>query len=231
MKKHIGVIGLLAFILIVALLMGCGGGGSTATFPPFETTTQTGAGTQTTTTTTTQTQTTSNLNQILSLSATYSSVYYEMVTPIPSGGEMVMKYWMKGQKYRMDMEEMVLITTWVFMDEQTMYMYYQNQGVVWRMTYDTSTVPDAPTTISNYTPTTLGEETYDGKLCIVVQYSSGGATVKAWIWKDTGFPVKMETTSGGVTTTVIWRNFSFNDVQDSVFDLPEGVPIQDMPGV
>jgi outer membrane lipoprotein-sorting protein len=229
MKKHLGIIGLLAFVLIAALLMGCNGGGSTATFPPFETTTQTSGGTQTTTTTTTQSTTTSNLNQILSLYSTYSSVHYQMVTTVSGQTqEIVMNYWMKGQKYCMEMEQLVTITTWVFMDEQEMYMYQEGASVVYRMPYDTSTVPDAPTSISNYTPTILGEETYDGKLCIVIQYTSGGDSVKAWIWKDTGFPVKMETTSGGVTTTVIWREFQFNNVSDSVFELPAGVPIQEI---
>jgi len=226
-KKYIGIIGLLALILIASLLVGCVEG------PPTDAYTSTNTQTQTNGQTQTQTQTNDgvNLSQLLSSSANYTSVYYEMVTTVPGQAEVVMKCWMKGQKYRMDIESMEglgTMTTWVFMDEQVTYTYMPIMGMVYRMQYDYSAVPDAPTTMMDYHPTVIGQEVFDGKNCVVIQYTQSNSTVKAWIWVDTGFPVKMESTSGGVTTTIIWRNFSFNSVSDDVFDLPAGVPVIDM---
>lgn len=227
MKKHFGIIGLLALILLASLLAGCVEGPPTDAYTSTNTQTQTGGQTQT------QTQTNGgvNLSQLLNSSANYTSVYYEMVTTTPGQASVTMKYWMKGSKYRMDMEDVEgvgTMTEWVFMDEQTAYAYMPIMNVVYRMVYDTSIVPDSPTSMLDYTPTIIGQEVLDGKNCVIVQYTQAGGTVKAWIWVDTGFPVKMETTSSGVTTTIIFRNFSFNDVSDSVFELPDGVPVLDM---
>ena len=71
--------------------------------------------------------------------------------------------------------------------------------------------------IMSYKPVVLGEETLDGKLCTVIQYTyaptaAGTITAKAWIWKQYGFPIQVESTdSTGKKTTMLYRNIKIGD--------------------
>jgi outer membrane lipoprotein-sorting protein len=61
----------------------------------------------------------------------------------------------------------------------------------------------------------------------VVEYSYGGATVKSWIWKEHGFPIRTETTTSEGTVIVVFRDIDFGDIPDSMFELPPGVQIME----
>jgi outer membrane lipoprotein-sorting protein len=58
---------------------------------------------------------------------------------------------------------------------------------------------------------------------MVIQYTVEGATIKMWIWKQYGFPIKVETTSSRGTYIIEYRNVVFNSVTDDVFVLPSGL--------
>ncbi len=243
MKKHIVIFGLLAILLIPALLVGCGGGvGSTQTSSTSIATTPSGTTTHTTSATaspsetsaapTSVTTTTSapsnNLNQILGEAANFPTVKYDMITTV-SGQTITMTYWMKNKKIRMEMPDMGIIT-FMDMNEQTMYMYYPDQNMAIKMTFDASKAPENPSDILENSPKIVGTETIDGKVCTIIEYNSPEANVKTWIWNDKGFPVKMESTAGGVESTVLWKNFDFSDIPDSMFELPEGAQIMEIGG-
>jgi outer membrane lipoprotein-sorting protein len=237
MKKHIIVFGLLTVLLITTLLAGCGGGGGgTSTTTPGGVTTSPGGattspgGTTTSPVTTTTTVTTGdNLENIISQAASFPTVYYEMVSTISGTMTMTVKYWMKNRKVRAEMSDTGIITL-MNMDTHTMYMYTPATNTAVKMVYDASQVPGNPNQILDYTPNVVGTETIDGKVCTIIEYNYGQASVKTWIWNDKGYPVRMETTSNGVTSVVEWRNFNFSDIDDSMFELPEGVEIIDMGG-
>ena len=80
----------------------------------------------------------------------------------------------------------------------------------------------------NTTLKVLGTETVDGKSTTVIEYSFStlgkSTTVKTWIWNEKGIPLKMEsvTETGNVVTTVNteYKNFVFEDIPDSMFELP-----------
>lgn len=224
MKKHMVIFGLLSVLMIAVLLVGCGGGGGAQTTSPGGVTTPVGTTTPGGGTPTSPSG--GSLGQILGHASTYQSVYYEMVTTIPGQASMTIKYWMKGDKMRMEMADMGIITL-MDMGERTMYYYTPATNTAMKMTYDDSQVPDEPGDILDYYPDIVGTEIFDGKECTVIEYGHAGESIKAWIWNETGFPVKMEVTSGGVTTTVVWRNFDFSNIPDSIFELPEGVEIMD----
>ena len=98
---------------------------------------------------------------------------------------------------------------------------------------DLSTAPESPLegtgAIEGYDPTVIGTETYDGKECLVVEYSIDGVQTKMWLWKQYGFPVKVVTTTADATITVEYKNMDFGPIPDSVFELPEGVQIMELP--
>lgn len=74
----------------------------------------------------------------------------------------------------------------------------------------------------------LGTETINGKLCIVIEYSTIVkdilVTQKIWIWDEKGIPVKGIATfkTGEIIIIEIEnKNFIFEDIPDSVFEVPE----------
>jgi hypothetical protein len=239
MKKYIVFLGLLAILLIPALLAGCGGGVSTTTTPPASTATSptatttspsgtTTSPTNTTTTpiTTTTTETGNLLNQILSQTTNYPTVYFEMkVTVTGLKEETTIKYWIKNyKKFRIEQVSTGLVI-FINMEAQTMYMYYPDKKMVMKMAYDTKQAPESPSTVLAYSPKVVGTETKDGKECTVIEYTYQGESVKEWIWNDNGFPVRMVSEVSGVTTTIEWKNYDFSDIDDSIFKLPEDVQI------
>ena len=75
----------------------------------------------------------------------------------------------------------------------------------------------------------LGTETINGKLCTVIEYSVMVKDIlvsqKIWIWNEKGIPVKgIATFKTGeiiIITKIENKNFIFEDILDSVFEVPE----------
>ncbi|OGO02462.1 MAG: hypothetical protein A2Y59_06505 [Chloroflexi bacterium RBG_13_52_14] len=106
-------------------------------------------------------------------------------------------------------------------------MYMPDQNMAYKMDYNN--VPESAVEetegILDYNYEILGTETVDGKSCMVVQWTVEGITSKTWVWKDKGFPIKMETTTSEGKTTVEYKNIQFVNISDSEFELPPGVQI------
>ena len=120
-------------------------------------------------------------------------------------------------------------------DAMTMYMYNPAENVAIQM--DLSGFEELATEesegILDYNPTIIGTETLDGKVCLVVAYTytdSQGVEVKVkqWLWKEHGFPIRMETTRQGQTSIMEMKNIEFDDIPDSTFELPEGVQVKEL---
>jgi outer membrane lipoprotein-sorting protein len=237
MKKHIMIFGLLTVLLITTLLAGCGGGGGGAstttpggaTTSPGGATTSPGGATTSPVTTTTTVTTGDNLDEIIGQAAAFPTVRYDMITTVSGQMTMTVKYWMKNKKVRAEMPDTGVITL-MDMDAHTMYMYTPATNTAIKIVYNTSQAPENPNQILDYTPNIVGTETIDGKVCTVIEYNYTQANVKTWIWNDKGYPVRMESTSNGVTSIVEWKNFDFSDIADSMFELPEGVEVIDVGG-
>ena len=202
---------------------------TTTTQPPTTTTTQP----PTTTTTQPPTTTGETLGEILGHAAGISSVKYDMLVTSPDSQTMTSRMWIKNNKMRveMDVEGQTMITL-LDMDAQTMYLYYPDQNMAMRVSYEpTESAMDEAQSIPDYNPTIIGTETLDGKVCLVVEYTVEGATVKMWIWKEYGFPIRVEMTTNEGKTVIEYKNIEFTDIPDSMFELPEGVEIIDMSGM
>ncbi len=138
--------------------------------------------------------------------------------------------WVKQNKMKMQMEEEGETFVMIFDGDAMVYiMYSVSSKSGMRMAYQEpeDTPMDEAEGILDYSPRIVGTETIDGMVCTVIEYtySEEGVTVvaKTWIWNDHGFPVKMEITSSGQTTTMLYKNIKFNTVKDSDFEVPSDV--------
>ena len=114
---------------------------------------------------------------------------------------------------------------------KTMYLYIPAQNTAIRM--DFSRAPEAATQsldLQGYSPVAVGTETLDGKVCLVIEYTVQGVKTKSWIWKEKGFPIRMETATPQGMMVMDFRNIEFVDIPDTMFELPAGVPIMQLPG-
>ena len=156
-----------------------------------------------------------------------------MVMTSPGMPTMTTKMWIKNNKMRMEMTvEGQLVVTLMDMDAHTMYMYYPDQNMAIKMTYEpTESAIDEAQAIPDYNPTIIGHETLDGKVCLVVEYTVEGSTSTVWIWEQHGFPIKIEMVTVEGTVIIEYKNIEFVDIPDSMFELPEDVEITEIPGM
>jgi outer membrane lipoprotein-sorting protein len=169
-----------------------------------------------------------DLEEILGLGAGIDTVYYDMIISAPGTPTMTMHMWVKHNKIRAEMTEqeqtMVMLIDY---DEGVMYMYMPDQNMAYEMPL--SQAPESALeeaqAIADYDYHVIGTATEDGKVCLVVEYTVEGVSGKMWVWKEHGFPIKIETTTPEGKTVIEFRNISFADIDDSMFELPPGVQI------
>ncbi len=158
------------------------------------------------------------------------SVSYTMEASGPGMPLITTKIWMEGNKFRSesgDQETMIFIVDY---DIGKAYMYMPDLNMAYEVDISTVSPPDYEYVqdIPGYNPTIIGTATMDGKECLVVEYSQGGATVKIWIWKQHGFPVRTETTTAEGTMVVEFKDIDFSDIPDSMFEVDPGVTIMEI---
>jgi hypothetical protein len=254
MKKSAIILWVIIAFSLTALLAGCGGGGSTttsskpaaSTTPPTTSTSTTTSSTSTTpagskpaatstTSTTSKPSTTTSsgndLNDVLAKVAGIGSVKYDSVITVTGTPPITQKVYLEKTRMRIEtnmqgMDTIIMIDT----DKKTMYNYIPSQNMAMKMDFSQAPTPATKEVdgINQYSPQIVGTETLDGKVCLVVQYTSPQGTYKQWIWKDKGFPIKIETTSAAGNSVVENKNIEFGDIPDNLFELPAGVQITDL---
>lgn len=226
---------IISLVLVVVMVLGCisliacgGGGGGGATTPPGGGTTPPG---EEETTPPGEEETTppeETLVDILGRLEGLEAVKYDMVITAPGMPTMTTKVWMEGNKMRAEMtEEGEPVIMLIDYDEGVAYMYMPEQNIA--MQVPLSQAPESAIeeaqSITDYDYTVIGTDTRDGKVCTVVEYSYSGVSTKVWVWKEHGFPIRVEATKAGDTTIIEYKNIDFGDIPDSMFELPEGVEI------
>ncbi len=153
-----------------------------------------------------------------------------------SGGQQTKgKMVFSGNKMRMDIEDMG-VTTALMADEnkKTAYMYNSKDKQALSMPYDQSVTGQTPGEMLDWEkhmaapPKLLGEETVDGKACVVYEFTTAKATSKTWIDKATGFPIKSESTEGGQRVSMHFTNIVIGNVDESRLTLPPDTEIHDV---
>lgn len=219
----------ISLLLVVVMVLGCislvacgGGGGGGATTPPGGGTTPPGEEE-----TTPPSGEEESLGEILGLGAGIT-VEYDMVMTAPGTPTMTTQVWWEQNKMRTETTQGgETIITLVDYDARTMYVYMPEQNMAYKMAFDptTKSAMEEAQSITDYDYDVIGTETLDGKVCLVVEYTYAQVTVKAWIWKEHGFPIREEMTTTQGKTIVEFKNIEFGDIPDDMFELPAGVEI------
>jgi outer membrane lipoprotein-sorting protein len=256
MKQKIGTLGIIAIVIVImASLVACSSGGTTTSQSSAAATTSTAktsaaattaasttktsvAATSAAVTSTAKTSTTAatsqaggNLAGILGQVFGIASMKYDMVTTTPDNQSSTTTMYVKKNQARMESTQqgqqiVILINS----DTKTMYMYMPAQNMALKQDFGQApkSASDNSNSVLQNSPTVVGTETLDAKLCTVIQYTANGSTTKEWIWQAKGLPVRMQVTSSQGTTTTDFKNYDFSDIPDSTFVLPAGVTIQSL---
>jgi len=199
---------------------------------PMIQTTTTGTSTTTgkTTVTTTTTTTGKTLNDLLDLSSNIISVKYDMSISGQSIPTTTATVWAKKNRMRMEMAQQGMnVITLIDTNAKTMYAYMPAQNMAMKIPFDPAQVPKSPTedakSLQNSGARVVDTETMDGKVCTVVEFTSGQGSGRMWIWQDKGLPIRVETTTPAGKITVEYKNMDLADIPDSMFELPAGVKI------
>jgi len=177
-----------------------------------------------------------SLTEIFGKAKGISSFKYDMVATAPGETAVTTKMWREGGKMRMEGafegKSMVYL---VDADKQLAYMYFpaENTAMEIDLSNAQETAGESPSeqseSVIKYNPVTLGTETLDGKSCSVIEYSAETEKVKMWVWIEYGLPIRTETTTEKGTSVVELRNIDFGSISDSMFELPAGVQIMEVP--
>jgi hypothetical protein len=194
-----------------------------------KTTTKTTAA-QTTTVASTTAATGNGLSDLIGKAASVS--YYYCEVNMTSGTDTSnMKEWIKtGNPAKIRMEVAAVgQTTDIIYDGQNYYMYMPAANMAYQMSVASAQQYTSnsgnTSSLSQYNPVLVGPDTVNGMACTVYQYTVQGISTKVWIWNQYGLPVKMVSD----TTTIVYSNYSFSAIDDSMFQLPAGVIVTTMP--
>ena len=177
-----------------------------------------------------------SLAEILGRAKDVASFKYDMVATTPGEAAVTTKIWWKGKKMRtegtLEGKSMVYLLD---MSEQLAYMYFPAENTAMKIDFGKAqeTVGESPTeqseSVMKYNPVTVGTEVLDGKTCSVIEYTTETGEVKMWIWTKYGLPIRTELTTAKGTSVIELKNIEFGDISDSMFELPAGVQIMEMP--
>ena len=239
--RRTGFILVMALAVISLLVVGCGGGDEeTATPTPTPEPTATVEATATPTLAPTATpaptgtQPSGDFANIASKAAAIDTVKYDQIMSGPGIPDTTAKVWLKSEAGKMKTETTmqgqttIMIADW---NEGVVYNYMPAQNMAFKM--DIGQAPESPVegtvNLDDYEPVIVGSEVVDGKDCWVVEADREGVNTKSWIWKEKGFPVKVEVDTDQGKMIVEYKNIDFGDIPDSEFELPAGVQIMEMP--
>lgn len=177
-----------------------------------------------------------SLPDILAKATGISSLKYDMVATSPGQETVTMKMWWKGKMVRtegtLEGKSMVYL---VDVSKQLAYIYFPSENTAMKIGLGKAqeSTGESPTGQSEsameHNPVIVGTEVLDGKSCLVIEYTTETQEVKMWVWTKYGLPIKTESTTAEGTSVVELKNIEFGEISDSMFELPAGVQIMEMP--
>ena len=170
-------------------------------------------------------------NIIPELKGDFSNISYTETITMP-GNVTESKIWIKEGKVKRETELDEIKTIFIVDPDKAEYISYNsNQEFATKMNFESYKEDETPVDKSEKIPnvgvSTLSDENFDEKSCKVIKYTASGQSVKMWIWKENGMPLKIENDSPGGKTTIEYRNVIIGAVKDSDFNLPNNIEIKE----
>ena len=179
---------------------------------------------------------TESLTEILDKAKTIVSYKYDMTITSPGQPVVTAKFWLKEDKIRWEgIVEGQNVVYLIDEDKTIAYLYIPAQNMAMKMNFDKiqESVGESPKeqseSVMQYNPITVGSETLDRKNCLVIEYTAKTGKTKMWLWTKYGIPIKTEITIVKDTTVVEIKNIDFGSISDSMFELPAGVQLMQIP--
>jgi len=177
-----------------------------------------------------------SLTEILGKAVGISSLKYDMVVTPVGEAAVTTKMWRKGEKMRMEGtfegQSMVYL---VDVGEQLAYIYFPAENTAMKISLGKAqeTTGESPTeqseSVTQYNPVTLGTEILDGKSCLVIEYTTETEETKSWVWIEYGLLIRIESTTDDGILVAELKNIDFSAIADSMFELPAGVRMLEIP--
>ena len=160
---------------------------------------------------------------------------YDYVLTMPDGNKITHKMWVKAGNIRSEMDNPAggqPILTIINAEEKMLYAYQPEMKQAFKMPIeDSETDTTSPKDYLNEAdPGNMifsSRETFDGKECIVYETKYENGSGKIWIWEEYGVPLRVESQMGNEKMTAEFLNFEIGNIDDSVFQLPEGTQVVD----
>ncbi|MEA4924916.1 MAG: DUF4412 domain-containing protein [Syntrophomonadaceae bacterium] len=201
-----------------------------------------GCGSRPTTTTTTDAPTTTDnkaagsgddLSQLMKSAAGVKEMSFDMVATVNSkSGSMSSngKMYMSNGKVHMEMEQAGMKMVTIIKSQSEIYLYNPDSKIAMKTSAPQNQVElpnqwaKADGDVSGLK--VIGNENKDGFECLVI---TTGDNAKMWIRKDIGMPVRVESPSNDGSVVIEYKNFNLGSQDASLFELPAGTQITDMP--
>ena len=186
---------------------------------------------------------TESIQDILNKAEDIESVYYEMVMSMDmteiGTQQATMKIWKKGLYLKeMITSEFNGITstisliqrpdgTYLYDEELGYYEIEIKEALSYLSFIDYFDTDMVMLYIENQTAMDLETEVIDGKEATIIDYAPSGddesISVMLWMWNEKGLPLKaivdMDIEEMSMYIEVSFKNYSFNDISDDIFDI------------
>lgn len=163
---------------------------------------------------------------------------YEMINTVTTQGQThtsTSKMWMSKEKMRMETEISGMKSIMIANSKGEIFMYEPTSNTAMKMSEmkGQEQLADKWAEDDSYTSKMkiAGEEKLDGYACVLVTVKDAETDTKMWLRKDIGMPVKMESKMADSTVVIEYKNYKVGAQEDSLFELPAGAQITEMPSM
>jgi outer membrane lipoprotein-sorting protein len=167
-----------------------------------------------------------SITDLFGLGMDVNNVKYDLTMTMTGQQSITMTIYKKDNKMRQEMTTAgISIVSIIDGDAQKMYTLMESQKMATEMPYtfgamDAFTWQNYDDILKNSLDK-IGTETIDGKSCTIVGWTYGDSSVKYWIWKEKGIPLKIETISGSTSVIMEYSNIDLSNISDDMFKVPD----------
>ncbi len=161
------------------------------------------------------------------------SLYYQLKESSPEG-IIVVDFWKKGDKLKIEMDIGGLKTINLIDKEGDVYTYNAGSRKATILPgeskdrlyyYDVSRKIHS---LNDYDLDFVAIESIEEKRCFVIEYEDEmEEMIKMWIWEEKGLPIKIKEEAFGGERVIEVSEIEINDISDEVFEIPSHMEVTD----